>query len=84
LNKILYVLKLWNWLIGVLCQGYKNQLMQMDLSEGGEECNPGELTSVHVEQINVGCWKGGRGIGKLMHILRKCVCERERERGGEL
>jgi hypothetical protein len=29
--------------------------MQMDLSEGGEECNPGELTSVHVEQINVGC-----------------------------
>jgi len=32
-------------------QGYKNQLMHMDLSEGGEECNPGGLTSVLVKQI---------------------------------
>jgi len=32
-------------------QGYKNQLMHLDLSEGGEECNPGELTSVLVKQI---------------------------------
>ena len=50
----------------------------MDLSEGGEERNPGELTSVLVKPISCRVLKGGGDREFNAHI--KEVRERERER----